>query len=81
MALKFDVGFSEDENLKWRKSMEVGMLGAEPWCLFAHAASSRSMRARWSAAESSALKALVVPGRAAADALQRCTGRAGAGRS
>lgn len=22
MALKFDVGFSEDENLKWRKSME-----------------------------------------------------------
>lgn len=23
MALKFDVGFSEDENLKWRKSMEV----------------------------------------------------------
>ena len=27
MALKFDVGFSEDENLKWRKSMEVGMCG------------------------------------------------------
>ena len=23
MSLKFDVGFSEDENLKWRKSMEV----------------------------------------------------------
>lgn len=25
MSLKFDVGFSEDENLKWRKSMEVGL--------------------------------------------------------
>ncbi len=25
MALKFDVGFSEDENLKWRKSMEVSV--------------------------------------------------------
>ena len=24
MSLKFDVGYSEDENLKWRKSMEVG---------------------------------------------------------
>ena len=34
MALKFDVGFSEDENLKWRKSMEVGMLGAAPCCFF-----------------------------------------------
>ena len=29
MALKFDVGFSEDENLKWRKSMEVRV------CVFA----------------------------------------------
>ena len=26
MALKFEVGFSEDENLKWRKSMEVRLV-------------------------------------------------------
>jgi hypothetical protein len=25
MSLSFDVGFSEDENLRWRKSMEVGL--------------------------------------------------------
>jgi hypothetical protein len=25
MSLSFDVGYSEDENLKWRKSMEVGL--------------------------------------------------------
>lgn len=29
MALKFEVGFSEDENLKWRKSMEVRLVSPQ----------------------------------------------------